>query len=91
MFLRVWIHQTNDQLPKRLRDIIEGVDGTADGLVTGFDAAVEIVHLFGLDVFRDKKSAVDKLLEPQKLLIDLHHSTTERVMSLAAGLDGNAA
>jgi len=91
MFIRAWIDEINDQLPKRVRDIIKGVDGTAEELVTGFAAAVEIDNLLGLDVVKDTKSAVDKLLEPQKLLIDLYDSTTERVMSLAAGIDGSAA
>lgn len=91
MFIRAWIDEINEQLPKRVRDIIKGVDGTAEELVSGFAAAVEIDNLLGLDVVKDTKTAVDKLLEPQKLLIDLYDATTERVMSMAAGIDGSAA
>ncbi len=89
-FVKAWLAEVNDLLPARVKMIMEGVDGAAEALVTGFAAAVQIDNLLNLDVVKDTKKAVDELLTPQKILLELYDDTTEKVMALAAGIDGNA-
>lgn len=89
-FVKAWLAEVNAQLPKRVQDIMRGVDGTAEALIDGLAASIQIDKLLNLDVVRDTREAVDALLEPQKILIELYDDTTEKVMELAAGIDGNA-
>ncbi len=89
-FVKAWLAEVNGLLPARVKMIMEGVDGAAEALVTGFAAAVQIDNLLNLDVVKDTKAAIDELLTPQKILLELYDDTTEKVMALAAGIDGNA-
>ena len=89
-FVRAWLAEVNSLLPMRVREIMEGVDGTAGALVDSLAAAIQIDRLLNLDVVKDTRDAIDVLLEPQKTLLELYDATTESVLDLSSKLDGSS-
>ena len=89
-FVRAWLDEVNDQLPRRVRQILSGVEKTAESLVAAFEAGLQIDTLIDLDVVRETELAIERLKGVQGPLIDQYDMLTERAIAIASELDGSA-
>lgn len=89
-FVIAWLEEVNDQLPRRVREIIGGVKQTAAEIVTAFEAAIQIDKLLDLDVVKRTEEALELLTQEQKTLFETYQELTDAAFDASSGLDGTA-
>lgn len=90
-FVSSWLNSVNTQLPKRVREILRGVDGTAEELVAAFEQAISIDRLLDLDVVKRTEEALREFGKAtEQSVFKAYDRLTEQVIEAAQGLDGTA-
>ncbi len=88
-FVEAWLDEVNDELPARVREIMRGVDGTAEEIVAALEASVGIDRLLGLDVVRETEQALRELGNSSGTLFQIYSEASATVVDLAENLDGS--
>ena len=89
-FVVAWLNEVNDQLPQRVRQLLDGVEATAEEMVAAFEAGLAIDQLLDLDVVRRTEEALQELGSANVSLLERYDDLTQAAIDAAAELDGSA-
>lgn len=88
-FVRAWLAEVNEALPKRVALILSGANDTAANLVAAFEAALSIDELLNLDVVNRTAEALAEFGEQSKTLFETYQDLTAQTREYATQLDGS--
>ncbi len=83
-FVEAWLDEVNDQLPRRVRRLTGGIQGTAEELVSALEVALSIDELLGLDVVRQTEEALAAMGRETQSMLDQYEEITDAVIDLAS-------
>lgn len=92
-FVTAWIGEVADQLPDRVRALSSGIQGSAEEMVTAFEAGIRLDQLTSVSVFDEVQKLFDVLEElsaPTETMFEIYTRLTEETFALNESFDGSA-